>query len=111
VRVQAIGATDRPAYRSEAPGSADASAACKRHRRIYVPERDAFADVPVYDGHRLHCGHRIAGPALIEQQTTAIFVSDSFDCAVDALGSFVLYAKGREDLVKIEGSTQMEVMA
>jgi len=111
VRVQAIGATDRPAYRSESPGSADASVACKRHRRIYVPERDAFADVPVYDGHRLHCGHRIAGPALIEQQTTAIFVSDSFDCTVDALGSFVLYAKGREDLVKIEGSKRMEVMA
>jgi N-methylhydantoinase A len=36
---------------------------------------------------------------LVEQQTTAIFVSDSYDCVVDALGSFVLYAKGREDLL------------
>ena len=41
----------------------------------------------------------IAGPALVEQQTTAIFVSAGYDCVVDELGSFVLFAKGREDLV------------
>lgn len=102
VRLQAIGATDRPTYREDAAGDADASAARKGRRSIYVPERDAYAEVPVYDGHRMRCGHRVAGPALIEQQTTAIVVSDGFDCAVDALGSFVLYAKGREDLVGIQ---------
>ena len=99
VRLQAIGATERPAYRSEAAGDADASAALKGRRSVYIPERDAFASISVYDGHRLRCGHRLDGPALIEQQTTAIFVSDSFDCVVDALGSFVLYAKGREELL------------
>jgi N-methylhydantoinase A len=99
VRLQAVGATSRPAYRSERAGTSDASRALKGRRSVYVPERDAFASVPVYDGHAMHCGHRVPGPALIEQQTTAIFVSDSYDCAVDALGSFVLYAKGREDLL------------
>jgi N-methylhydantoinase A len=99
VRLQAIGATDRPAYRSEAADGTDAAAALKGRRSVYVAERDAFAEVPVYDGHRMHCGHRITGPALIEQQTTAIVVSDGYDCLVDPLGSFVLYAKGREDLV------------
>ncbi len=99
VRLQAIGATDRPSYRSEALGSPDASAALKGRRSSYVAERNAFAQVPVYDGHRMRCGHRITGPALIEQQTTAIVVSDTYDCVVDAFGSFVLYAKGREDLV------------
>ncbi|MFO1223340.1 MAG: hydantoinase/oxoprolinase family protein [Burkholderiaceae bacterium] len=106
VRLQAIGATERPAYRRDTPGAADASAAAKGRRSMYIPERDAFAPVPVYDGHRLRCGHRIAGPALIEQQTTAIFVSDSFDCTVDALGSFVLYAKGREDLLGRQSAKQ-----
>jgi N-methylhydantoinase A len=99
VRLQAIGATDRPAYRSDASGGADASAALKGRRSAYIAERDAFAQVPVYDGHRMRCGNRVEGPALIEQQTTAIVVSDGYDCVVDALGSFVLYAKGREDLV------------
>jgi N-methylhydantoinase A len=99
VRLQSIGFTDRPTYRSEAAGDADASAALKGWRSVYIPERDAFADVAIYDGHRMRCGHRLLGPALVEQQTTAIFVSDSYDCVVDALGSFVLYAKGREDLL------------
>lgn len=99
VRLQAIGATDRPAYRSESSGSADPSAARKGSRSVYIAERDAFDEVPVYDGHRMRCGHRVPGPALVEQQTTAIVISDGYDCLVDALGSFVLYAKGREDLV------------
>ncbi|MCM2253865.1 MAG: hydantoinase/oxoprolinase family protein, partial [Ramlibacter sp.] len=99
VRLQAIGATDRPTYRSDSASSGDASAARKGRRSIYIPERDAFVEVPVYDGHRMHCGNRVTGPALIEQQTTAIVVSDGYDCLVDPLGSFVLYAKGREDLV------------
>ena len=93
--------TARPtAARPPAPPTP--SAALKGRRSVYIPERDAFAEVPVYDGHRMRCGHRIAGPALVEQQTTAIFVSDSYDCVVDALGSFVLYAKGREDLLERE---------
>jgi N-methylhydantoinase A len=110
IRLQAVGATDRPTYRSEAAGSPDASAALKGQRKVYVAERNAFAQVPVYDGHRMHCGHRIAGPALVEQQTTAIVISDGYDCVVDALGSFVLYAKGREDLVA-SASSDLEVAA
>ncbi|MBE2241231.1 MAG: hydantoinase/oxoprolinase family protein, partial [Burkholderiaceae bacterium] len=111
VRLQAIGETDRPSYHRQTPGSADASAARKAARKMYVPERDAFAEVPVYDGHRMVCGNRVAGPALIEQQTTAIFVGETFDCTVDALGSFVLYAKGREDLVKTSSAKQKEAVA
>jgi N-methylhydantoinase A len=112
LRLQAIGATDRPAYRSQAAGAADAAAALKGRRSAYIPERDAFAEIAVYDGHRLHNGHRITGPALVEQQTTAIFVSDSYDCVVDALGSFVLYAKGREDfLVTQTAQAREEVVA
>ncbi len=99
LRLQAIGATGKLALGREAAGPADASAALKGRRSMYVPERDAFAEVAVYDGHAMRCGHRIAGPALIEQRTTAIFVSDGFDALVDTVGSFVLYAKGRDDLV------------
>jgi N-methylhydantoinase A len=108
VRLQAIGGTDRPSFRSQAAGEADASIALKGRRSVYIPERDAFAEVAVYDGHHMRCGHRLEGPALIEQQTTAIFVSDSYDCAVDSLGSFVLYAKGREDLLGAGATPALE---
>jgi len=100
VRVQAVGLTDKPSYRKERWAGADASAALKGERRIYVPETRAFASVALYDGHRMGYGNRIHGPAMIEQETTAIFVSASFDCVVDGYGSFALFRKGREDLVK-----------
>ncbi len=99
VRMQAVGSVDKPAYRREPAASPDASAAIKGRRRVYVPDRDDYAEVPVYDGHALRSGHQVAGPALIEQQTTAIFVGAGFDCRVDELGSFVLYMKGREHLI------------
>ena len=98
VRVQAIGITDKPTYRQEAWAGADATKALKGKRSMYIPETKTFRDTLVYDGHRMHFGNRIEGPAMIEQETTAIFVSDSYDCAVDALGSFVIWQKGREEL-------------
>ena len=100
VRVQAVGATDKPAYRKEDWTGADASHALKGRRSVYIPETRAFAEVPVYDGHRMRFGNRVDGPAMIEQATTAIFVSASYDCVVDALGSFAVYLKGREDLCR-----------
>ena len=100
MRVQAIGFTDKPTYREEAWAGADASKAFKGRRSVYIPETKAFREIPVYDGHKMRHGNRIDGPAMIEQETTAIFVSDAFDCAVDALGSFALFRKGREDLAR-----------
>ncbi len=113
VRVQAIGATDRPAYRSERWAGAGSEGALKGRRSVYLPETRAFAEVPVYDGHRMRFGNRIEGPAMIEQATTAIFVSASFDCVVDALGSFAIYRKGREDLCRsaLEPSEKAEPAA
>lgn len=100
VRVQAIGMTDKPAHREEPWVGTDSSAALKGERSIYIPEHKAFRPIPLYDGHRMRCGNRVDGPAMIEQETTAIFVSASFDCVVDGHGSFVLFQKGREDLVQ-----------
>ncbi|MCD6681494.1 MAG: hydantoinase/oxoprolinase family protein [Burkholderiaceae bacterium] len=100
VRVQAIGNTSKPGYRKDDWQGADSSHTLKGRRAVYVPARQAFADVPIHDGHAMRHGNRVEGPAMIEQVTTAIFVDASFDCVVDALGSFVLYRKGREDLVR-----------
>ena len=110
VRVQAIGAVDMPAYRKDEWSGDDASHALKGRRSVYLPETRAFAEVPIYDGHRMRFGNRIDGPAMIEQATTAIFVSASYDCVVDALGSFAVYHKGREDLCRAAfgPSTQAE---
>ncbi|MDP6342239.1 MAG: hydantoinase/oxoprolinase family protein, partial [Alphaproteobacteria bacterium] len=90
VRVQAVGGTDKPEFQVQERHGADAAAAVKGERRVYIPESQSFAVVPVYDGHALFFGNRITGPALIEQVTTTIFISQSFDCILDKYGSFAL---------------------
>uniref|UniRef100_Q07LN2 5-oxoprolinase (ATP-hydrolyzing) n=1 Tax=Rhodopseudomonas palustris (strain BisA53) TaxID=316055 RepID=Q07LN2_RHOP5 len=100
VRLQAIGTTDKAAYAEVAFAGVDATHALKGRRDVYVPEISRFESVPVYDGHRLRHGARIAGPAIVESVTTAVFVSADYDGVVDRYRSFVVHLKGREDLVR-----------
>ncbi|HYQ98531.1 MAG TPA: hydantoinase/oxoprolinase family protein [Casimicrobiaceae bacterium] len=99
VRVQATGGVDRPRHREEPWCGDDPALALKGRRDAYVPEDNAFRSVPVYDGHRLRFGQRIAGPAIVEQVTTTIVLTGTWDAIVDRHGSFVLHRKGREDLI------------
>jgi len=93
VRVQSVGATERPRTASAPFAGEDPSAALKGRRAAYIPEDNAFRSVPVYDGHALRHGNRIDGPAIVEEVTTAIFVSAGYDAVCDAWGSLVLNAK------------------
>ncbi|MBI1732105.1 MAG: hydantoinase/oxoprolinase family protein [Gammaproteobacteria bacterium] len=97
VRVQAIGRTDKPEFSRQPHAGADPAAARRGERPAYLPGARAFRSVPIYDGHRLRHGNEISGPAIIEEATTTIFVSENFDCVTDALGSFALHRKGRAD--------------
>jgi N-methylhydantoinase A len=99
VRVQATGGVDRPRHREEPWCGDDPALAQKGRRDAYVPEDNAFRSVPVYDGHRLRFGQRIAGPAIVEQVTTTIVLTGTWDAIVDRHGSFVLHRKGREELI------------
>ena len=100
IRLQAIGTTDKAAYTEDAYAGVDAGHALKGERAVYVPETSRFETAPVYDGHRLRRGARIVGPAMVESVTTAVFVSADYDGVVDRYRSFVVYRKGREDLVR-----------
>jgi N-methylhydantoinase A len=108
VRTQAMGRTVRPDFRKEPHAGADASKAIKERRSVYIPDRGGFEEVPVYDGHALAHGNHIAGPALIEEITTAVFVGANHDCVVDATGSLVMYRKERPELA---ATVRMEVTA
>ena len=99
IRVTALGDTEKPAIDSHPYDGEDASHAVKGERSIYVPERDGFANAPIYDGHKMHHGNRVSGPAMIEQETTAILVTDNYECVCDRAGSFVIFPKGRDDIV------------
>lgn len=100
LRVQALGRSQKPEFRAIEFGGSDASHALKGERSLYVFEQASFKTVPVFDGHKLNHGNHVIGPAIIEEETTAIFVSGSFNSLCDQFGSFVLYRKERADLVE-----------
>jgi N-methylhydantoinase A len=98
LRLQAVGHAAKPAVAAEPWRGTAADHALKGERNVYIPEDNAFRVVPVYDGHALGHGNRVSGPAMIEEVTTAVFVSANYDCVCDAYGSFVVYRKDRADL-------------
>jgi N-methylhydantoinase A len=99
LRLRAIGLTDKPAPRGESDQGPDPSPAAKGERQVWVSEDRCFRAVPVFDGHTLRCGNRLRGPAVVEQRNTTLFVSGAFDAIVDSLGSFVVYRRGKEDVL------------
>ena len=90
VRVRSIGGVDKPNLPKAQPGGPDAAGARKGSRRAFVPERDAFETVPVYDGHALRAGNEIDGPALIERTDTTIVVTAAYRVRVDEYGTCVI---------------------
>jgi N-methylhydantoinase A len=90
IRVRTVGHVERVALPRLAAGTRDPEHAAKRRRRAFVPERAAFAELPVYDGHELLAGDTIPGPALIERVDTTILVSAAYRATIDAHGSCLI---------------------
>jgi N-methylhydantoinase A len=94
VRVRSLGRTEKPELPLVEEGGEDPGGARKGSRRAFVPEREAFADLPVYDGHRLRAGNVVPGPALLERVDTTVLVTAGFAARVDGRGTYVLEANG-----------------
>jgi N-methylhydantoinase A len=92
MRLAAVGLVRKPALPMEPFAGADAHAALKGRRPMYLGSCDDFVDIDMYDGDRLRHGNTFAGPALIETVNTTIVVSDGFSLTVDAVGTCVLTA-------------------
>ena len=72
----------------QAGGNADQ--AIKRRRPVLWNLGRAYEDTPVYDGTRLACGHRVEGPAIIEETLTTVVIPASYVCAVDSVKNYIL---------------------
>ena len=92
LRLTAIGVTDKPAIPRERKQSRDPKKALKGRRPVFLPSEMGYAEVAVYDGDVLRHGNRIAGPAVVEQVNTSLFIPSDFMLECDAYGSFVLNA-------------------
>ncbi|MBW2058540.1 MAG: hydantoinase/oxoprolinase family protein [Deltaproteobacteria bacterium] len=96
MRLACIGRTEKPRLVEEEYRGPDPSGALKGRRSVYLPLRKEFQEIDVFDGHRLHFGNRVEGPALIEQVNTTTFVTPEYSVICDRFGSYTMYLKQRE---------------
>jgi N-methylhydantoinase A len=61
-------------------------------RRCLFTDHAERIETPVYDWDRLEPGHKLVGPALIDDKTTTVLVVPGFTCEVDAYRNLVLQA-------------------
>ena len=64
--------------------------AIKRRRPALWDLSKGYEETAVYDGDRLAAGHRIAGPAIVEEAATTVVVPPMYVCAVDTIKNYIL---------------------
>lgn len=89
-RLRAIGEVARAELHRAPLGDADASAAIRATREVYLPESGGFTECPVYDRRLLEPGHRVDGPAVVEQMDTTTLLLPGDVAVVDELRNLVV---------------------
>lgn len=91
-RVEASGLVPKAAFPAQPDGPADASAAVTGRRPVWLPEAGGFVSCPVYDRDRLRPGHRIAGPAIVEQMDATTVILPGMAGRVEPYANLILEA-------------------
>ena len=87
-RVEAMGRVV-PLVPAEMPfAGAEASAASKGPRKVYMPSTGRFEDVDTFDGDRLEPGNEIKGVAIVETEGSTLVVWENQQLAVNRYGDF-----------------------
>lgn len=60
-------------------------------RKVWIDEARGWQDVPVFSGSDLAPGHRVSGPAMVEELTTTVFVGADDELEIDAANNFLIH--------------------
>ena len=89
-RLQAVGSVPKSAW-PRVPCAVDpAGNAREAVRRVYLPEGNGYVECPVFDRERLGRGHRLHGPAIVEQMDATTLVLPGQSLVVDAYRNLVV---------------------
>lgn len=89
VRVVGLGRLPPLAPAEIAP--ADGPARPYEWRRVYLGQKFGWADTAIYRGADIRPGHELAGPLIIEEDTTTAFVGPEDLLRVDEAGNYVIH--------------------
>jgi N-methylhydantoinase A len=85
-RLVARGLPDPPRLPRQPRATGDVSAALTARRPVFLETTGDFLDCAIYDRHRLAAGHRIIGPAVIEQFDSTTLIHPGQHADVDDFG-------------------------
>jgi N-methylhydantoinase A len=86
--MKTFGRSEKPPLPPLPAATAPLSAALTARRRVYFA--GSFVDTPVYAGERLGPGHRLEGPAIVEERFTTIVVHPGHKGEIDPFGNVVV---------------------
>ena len=88
IRLRAVGIVGKPPL--AAPEAVAGGGAAIGRRTIHLPEEDQPVEVAVYDRAALPAGHRIEGPAVIEEASSTTFMPSRSTATIDPFGNLVI---------------------
>jgi len=90
-RLKAIGQREMEGHMKESERKATtAEVEPKTTRKAYFREKGGMVDTPIYRGVDLYYGHKIKGPAIIEEPTTTIVIHPGYEASVTKFGNYLL---------------------
>lgn len=90
LRLEAMGHVPKAELKAAPPAEGNAARAIAGERSVFLPERAGFSPCPLYDRRLLGPGHRIIGPAIIEQMDSTTLVLPEQSATVDAYLNLVI---------------------
>jgi N-methylhydantoinase A len=90
VRLKATARQERLKLAEIPRATGDAAEALKRRRPVLWDLAKGYEETPIYDGTKLACGHKIPGPAVIEEPATTVVIPSNYVCAVDKIKNYIL---------------------
>ena len=92
LRLEAAGLVPKASFKRRDTGPPDPSAAVIGDRDVWMPEAGGFVACPVYDRELLAPGHRLTGPAIIEQMDATTVLLPGMQGHVEPYGNLILEA-------------------
>lgn len=95
LRLTVVGELSKPVLAEvAAAASPDASSAIRTRRPVFFREADDFVDTQVIDRTLLRHGHRVIGPALIEEHASTTVIAPGDSLEVDRFGNLDIVIGG-----------------
>jgi N-methylhydantoinase A len=89
-RVTAVGTISKPKLRELSRTDHGVAAAQKESRPVFFGEFREFRQTPIYDRYLLAPGHRLAGPAIVEEMDSTTVIHPGYEAEVDRFGNLVI---------------------